>query len=154
MKRTYGGWAVSSLRTTMRIERISDLIRTLHRRDRSRGNRRGRNWNRWHGSAAYIIDTAGEQPREHAVKFTGRAAESTTTGVFLGLVRGRHTAFVLLWDQSKATGETISETRLPCLDHVKLTLGLGPTEFWRTTGFLFESRQRHLTTDNAEPSES
>src|SRR5580700_12102655 len=72
MKRTYGGWAVSSLRTTMRIELISDLIRTHHGRDRSRGNRRGRNWNRWHGSAAYIIDTAGKQRREHAVKFPGR----------------------------------------------------------------------------------
>src|ERR1700683_3603078 len=71
MKRTYGGWAVNSLRTTMRIERISDWIRTHHRRDRSRGNRRGRNWNRGHGSAAYIIDKAGKHPGEHAVKFTG-----------------------------------------------------------------------------------
>src|ERR1700733_15266154 len=72
MKRTYGDWAVSSLRTTTRIELISDRIRTHHRRDRSRGNRKGRNWNRWHGSAAYIIDTSGKQPREHGVKFTGR----------------------------------------------------------------------------------
>jgi len=31
----------------------------------------GRNWNRWHASAAYIIDTSGKQPREHAVKFPG-----------------------------------------------------------------------------------
>src|ERR1700692_2482457 len=63
---------VNSLRTTMRIELISDWIRTHHRRDRSKENRRGRNWNRWHGSAAYIIDTSGKQPREHAVKFPGR----------------------------------------------------------------------------------
>src|ERR1700691_1008033 len=71
MKRTYGGWAVNSLRTTTRIELISDWIRTHHRKDRLRGNRKGRNWNRWHGSAAYTIDTSGKQPREHAVKFPG-----------------------------------------------------------------------------------
>src|ERR1700722_10980354 len=71
MKHTYGGWAVSSLRTTMRIELISDWIRTHHRRERSKANRMGRNWNRWYGSAAYIIDTSGKRPREHAVKIAG-----------------------------------------------------------------------------------
>jgi hypothetical protein len=53
------------VRTTTRIEPIRDWIRTHHRRDRSKENRRGRNWNRWHGSAAYIIDTSGKQPYEH-----------------------------------------------------------------------------------------
>src|ERR1700683_4242457 len=67
MKRTYGGWAVSSLRTTTTIELISDWIRTRHWRDRSKKSWRGKNWNRWHGSAAYIIDTSGKQPREHPV---------------------------------------------------------------------------------------
>src|SRR3982074_2961827 len=101
MKRTYGGWAVSSLRTTTRIGLISDLIRTHHRRDRlSRSRTRG-NCNRWHGSAACIIDTSGKQPREPAVNFAG-VARSITAGVFLGLVRGRYTAFVLLRYQSKA----------------------------------------------------
>jgi hypothetical protein len=53
------------VRTTTRIEPIRDWIRTHHRRDRSKENRRGRNWNRWHGSAAYTIDTSGKQPYEH-----------------------------------------------------------------------------------------
>src|SRR6202161_195666 len=94
MKRMYGGWAVNSLRTTMRIELISDWIRTHHRRDRSKENRRGRNWNRWHESAAYIIDTSGKRPREHAVKFTGH--RKIDHGVFLGLVRGGTPHFALL----------------------------------------------------------
>src|ERR1700675_3958752 len=95
MKRTYGGWAVSSLRTTTRIGLISDSIRTHHRRDRlSRSRTRG-NCNRWHGSAACIIDTPGKQPREPAVNLVV-VARSIPAGVFLALVRGRHAAFVLL----------------------------------------------------------
>src|ERR1700735_3251798 len=123
MKRTYGGWVVSSLRTTMRIELISDLIRTHHRRDRSSRKRTGRNWNRWHGSAAYIIDTSGKQLREHAVKFPGRRTIDPLPVCSSGSFAGVITTFGLFRDQSRATGETISATRLLPPDHVKLTLG-------------------------------
>jgi hypothetical protein len=68
----------------------------------------GLKWTR----AAYIIDTSGKQPREHAVKFQD-VARSITTGVFLGLVGGRHTAFALLRDQPKATGEKRYLKRTP-----------------------------------------
>src|SRR5580658_1637825 len=106
MKRTYGDWAVNSLRTTMRIVLISDWIRTHHRRDPLRANRKGRNWNRWHESAAYIIDTSGKRPREHAVKSTGHSnnVDHDNIGLFLGLARGWHTAFRATPDQSKAAG--------------------------------------------------
>src|SRR5580658_16445 len=104
MKRTSGGWALNSLPTTTRIELISDLIRKHHRREQSKENRRGLNWNRWHGSADYTIDTSGKQPREHAVKITGRRKVD-----HYGCVPRPHwqTAhqFVLVRDQPKATGE-------------------------------------------------
>src|SRR5580693_7090819 len=111
MKPTYGDWAVSSLRTTMRIELISDWIRTHHRRDRSRGNRTGRNWNRWHGSAAYIIDTSGKQPREQVVKFTARLKVDHCRCVPRSRSRV-HTAFRAAPDQANAAGHDLCNPAL------------------------------------------
>src|ERR1700720_2315757 len=132
MKRTYGGWAVNSLRTTMRIELISDLIRTHHRRDRSKENRRGRNWNRWHGSAAYIIDTSGKQPHEHAVKFPGRRKVDHYRCVPRPR-GGRHTAFALLRDQPKATGGKRYLKPTPTPRSCQINFRSVLQSFWRTT---------------------
>src|SRR5580658_11074486 len=103
MKRAYGGWAANLLRTTMRIELISDWIRTHRWRDRSKESRRGQNWNRWHGSAAYIIDTSGKRPREHAVKFPGRRKVDHCRCVPRSHSRW-HTAFSLLGANRKHRG--------------------------------------------------
>jgi len=72
------------------------------------------------------------QPREDAVKFTGRRMVDPYQCVFLGLVGGRHTTFGLFRDQSRATGETISAT-YSYPRSCKTSFRIGPTEFWRTT---------------------
>jgi hypothetical protein len=62
------------------------------------------------GSAAYIIDMSGKQPREHVVKFPGRRKVDHYRCVPRP-PGGRHTAFALLRDQPKSNrGETMSET--------------------------------------------
>jgi len=125
---------VSSLRTTMRIERISDWIRTHHWRDRSRGNRMGRNWNRWHGSVAHIIDTAGKQPREQAVKFTGRRkVHHYHTSVFLGLVRGAGTPHSCCSRTNRKQRGKRYLKPTPTPRSCEINFRVGPTEFWRTT---------------------
>ena len=95
-------WNRVKSRIEKRIELISDWIRTHHRRDRSKENRRGRNWNRRRRSAAYIIDTSRKQPREHAVKFQD-VARSIAAGV---LPASRYSG-----TNPKHRGETISENR-------------------------------------------
>src|SRR5580658_7430823 len=127
MNRTYGGWAVSSLRTTTRIELISDWIRTRHRRDRSTANRMGRNWNRWHDSAAYIIGTSGKRPREHAVNIAGHR----NVDHYRCVRRSRSRVAHRISRRSRTNRSSGARSLQPTLTrrYVKLTSGLHPKEF-------------------------
>ena len=81
---------------------------------------------------AYIIDTSGKQPREHAVKFRGTSKVDRCRCVPRSR-RGRHIASCCSGTKRRQRGNRyLKPTLTPRSCEVKVRIG--PTEFWRTTG--------------------